>query len=37
VEKKNIEFVMSIAGAESAIALGILVAFNRLRGSLNIY
>lgn len=31
--KKNIEFVTSIDGAESAIALGILVAFNGLRGS----
>ena len=32
-KKKNIEFVTSIDGAESAIALGILVAFNGLRGS----
>ena len=29
-------YVISIAGAESAIGLGILVAFYRLRGSINI-
>ena len=29
-------YIISIAGAESAIGLGILVAFYRLRGSLNL-
>ena len=29
-------YIISIAGAESAIGLGILVAFYRLRGSINI-
>ena len=30
-------YVIAVAGAESAIGLGILVAFYRLRGSISIY
>jgi NADH-ubiquinone oxidoreductase chain 4L len=34
--KNNSIYVIAIAGAESAIGLGILVAFYRLRGSISI-